>query len=112
MYLLIFMIAYFVFVNIQGDYLPLMILPPGSTRSTRMKDWRPLRKAIGLSAAKMAQCLKISQGHLWELESGKTQSILSSTETVLRAFLMQPEVVLRLKIAGYPHPFPEDLQKR
>lgn len=45
---------------------------------------------------------------LLNLERGKTKAMNPSTEAVVRAFLSQPDVLRRLEIANYPHPYPED----
>lgn len=72
--------------------------------------WRLLRKALGLSQANFAAILSISPRQIIKLEQAERPRCHDATLTMLRICLRDPELQSRLKTAGYPHPFPEDMR--
>lgn len=73
-------------------------------------NWKGLRSALGMSQKELAHAIYIAPNVLWRHENGQLKTINPGTTILLRAFLRQPDVVLKLRIAGYTHPFPEDLE--
>ena len=74
-------------------------------------NWRDLRKALGLSSAQMAAVLCMTRVGYVQLElSYHTGPPKRQTLMMLRLWLQSPALVERLRMAKYPHPFPEDLE--
>ena len=81
-------------------------------RSERNLDWRGLRLALGLTHEQMGTLLRVSERQIYYLEAGGCQGISGAAEILLRTWLQHPEAIRRLKQAGFPHPFPDDLARR
>ncbi|MDA8189776.1 MAG: hypothetical protein M0T85_16675 [Dehalococcoidales bacterium] len=75
----------------------------------RIKDWRALRKALGLSQVEMARLLCLRRSRLAEMEQTTACRVHNSTIMLLRAWLQHPKLRERLQSANYPYPFPDDI---
>lgn len=66
--------------------------------------------ALGLSQAELARLLYVSQSAVSKIEAG---SIAPSRQTVtlLRTWLLLPDFRTRLEVAGYAHPYPQDVSE-
>ena len=73
-------------------------------------NWRELRKALDLTQRQMAIMLSCDETTIQRAESLTDHHCpRPGTVKLLRIYLQDPELKARLRIAGYPHPFPEDL---
>ncbi len=79
------------------------------SRRQESLDWRGLRLALGLTQQQMCELLCVDRKTLYRLEVGRLAAPLRASRTLLRAWLRDPELRRRLEAAGFPHPFPEDL---
>lgn len=78
----------------------------------RFKDWRALRRALGLSQARLAEMLHVTQPAIAQLEATDPRKhACHSTQTLyfLRYELQDPTYIAAMERASFPHPFPEDV---
>ncbi len=74
-----------------------------------LSDIGNLRQALGWSKTETCERLAIHRSTLWWAERQPHRCLKPSTVRLLRAYLATPECQAALRAAGYPHPFPEDL---
>ena len=72
-------------------------------------DWLGLRRALGLTQEQMASFLFVSHVTYWRWETQGRKPHPGHVE-LLRTLLRDPVMQARLKKAGYPHPWPEDVR--
>jgi predicted transcriptional regulator len=65
--------------------------------------------ALGLTQQQMADLLFLSDSAISYLETPPHKCPHLQTIMLIRYHLAKPEFARKLKSAGYPHPYPEDL---
>ena len=73
-------------------------------------DWRGLRQVLGLTQADMAVLLCVHHTEVARFENGRRNPHKAAL-VLLRAWLLHPIFMERLKKGRYSHPFPEDVNQ-
>jgi transcriptional regulator with XRE-family HTH domain len=74
-----------------------------------VQNWREIRAALGLSQARMAAVLGMTELGVWKIERRPHRCPRRQTVTLLRQYLFLALSRSLLTAAGIPHPFPDDL---